>query len=101
MHNGRMISVIVARPEEIWPSTVRWRVDPAPRERKLITLLGRLTPSNDAFQDFYLLPNIDHPKRFFIARDDPWLKRGRPMPRLSDFCEMVSHMVATRRRQLC
>ena len=73
-------------------ATTRWLVDPVRREGKFITLLARLNISKDAFQDFYILPNVDHRKRFSIGRKDIWLNRGERLVELPRLCEIVNSL---------
>jgi hypothetical protein len=56
--------------------TVRWQIDLVDHERKNITLLARLDLENRSFLDFYVLPNVNRPKRFQICQTDNWLRRG-------------------------
>jgi len=95
---GPMISVVVARPARMAGGTLCWLADPPRHERRLITFLARLNPTQPSFQDFHVLPNIDRKKRFSIRRDDEWLKRGQPLPRLSDLLDVVEQVRESRKR---
>lgn len=95
---GPMISVVVARPARMARGTLCWLADPPRHERRLITFLARLNPTQPSFQDFHVLPNIDRKKRFSIRRDDEWLKRGQPLPRLSDLLDVVEQVRESRKR---
>jgi DNA invertase Pin-like site-specific DNA recombinase len=89
---NRGISVLIARPFRPWKATIRWIVDPVRKERNFVTLLARLNVSKDAFQDFHILPNIDHRKRFSIGLRDAWLDRGECLSELSQFCEVMDRV---------
>jgi len=78
--------------------TVCWLLDPHPDERRFITLLARLNPRGPDFYDFNILPNIDRKKRFAIKCDDEWLKRGRPLQKLSDLLDVVEQVRKSRER---
>ncbi len=54
VRNVAIVSVIVARRVKVWKETIRWQIDPVPREGKLITLLARLNMDNDG------LPGLPH-----------------------------------------
>ena len=90
-----MVSVILARRVRVWKNTVRWEVDPVLRERDFVALLARLNEGNDAFMDFHVFPHINRRRRFSISQTDPWLQRGKPLPDLPQFCQVV----ASARRQ--
>jgi hypothetical protein len=53
--------------------------DPSRHERRLVTLLARLKPSEPDFHDFHVPPNINRRKRFSIKPNDEWLKRGQEL----------------------
>ena len=93
---GPIISVLLARPVRMAGGTVCWLLDPYPDERRLITLLARLNPREPDFYDFHILPNIDRKKRFAIKCDDEWLKRGRPLQKLSDLLDVVEQVRKSR-----
>ena len=89
VRNVATVSVVVARRVKVWKETIRWQIDPVPREGKLITLLARLNMDNDALLDFHLLPWMDRKKRFLISQRDPWLARAERLPDLAAFREAV------------
>ena len=89
VRNVAIVSVVVARRVKVWKETIRWQIDPVPREGKLITLLARLNMDNDALLDFHLLPWMDRKKRFLISQRDPWLARAERLPDLAAFREAV------------
>jgi hypothetical protein len=92
VRRGPMISVVLARSVRMAGGRLRWLADPPPHERRLVTLLARLKPSEPDFHDFHVLPNIDRKKRFSIRPNDEWLKRGQPLRRLSDLLEVVKQV---------
>ena len=87
--NRRHVAVLISRAMRPWKETIRWQVDPVPRESRLVTLLARLDPENKAFQDFHVFPTIDRSKRFTIGLCDEWLEQGDCLNHLSDFCSTV------------
>jgi len=89
LRSGLMVSVVVGRCVRIWKQTRRWRIDPNPHERRLVTLVARLDEANQSFLDFHVFPCLDRRGRFYISLDDPWLKRGRPVPEFLAFCDVV------------
>jgi hypothetical protein len=96
--NSRMISVVVARPVRMAGGTLCWLADPRRHERRLITFLARLNPTEPSFQDFHILPNIDRKKRFSIRPNDEWLKRGEPLWKLSHLLDVVEQVRKGRKR---
>jgi DNA invertase Pin-like site-specific DNA recombinase len=95
---GPLISVVVARPVRMAGGTLCWLADPPRHERRLITLLARLKPSEPDFHDFHVLPNIDRRKRFSIKPNDEWLKRGQPLPRLCDLLLVIDQVRRSHKR---
>lgn len=101
LRNGLTVSVLLARSIRAWKETVRWQIDPVWHERKYVTLLARLDIKNQAFLDFHILPNIDHPRRFHIRYTDPWLCRGVCLKDLSTFCTLVGHVRSAKKDDRC
>jgi len=95
--SGLIVSVLVVRPVRVWKDALRWIVDPVRRERKSITLLVRLEPTNQSILDMYVAPNMDHDGRFNITLNDPWLKRCARLFDLSHFCEVVARVQRARK----
>jgi hypothetical protein len=92
MRNGILVSVLIGRSIRENHPPRRWIVLPAPTERRLVTVLARLTNDNFSFEDFYVLPNISHKGRFVIRYADPWLARGEKLCDLQDFCISVARV---------
>jgi DNA invertase Pin-like site-specific DNA recombinase len=84
--------VLIARSVRAPNETVRWQVDPVPRERKYITLLARLDRENQRFLDYHVLPSIDRSTRFQIRHADDWLGRGVRLEDLSAFCTVFAQV---------
>jgi DNA invertase Pin-like site-specific DNA recombinase len=93
MPNGVIISVLVARAVHVWKSTVRWRIDPVPRECTYVTLLARLDEQNNSFLDFHVFSGIERGARFFIKRHDSWLNRGVRLSDLSAFFAAIAEVL--------
>jgi len=72
--DGPVVSVILARTLRRHKGEV-WRVRTFGRERRYITLVARLTRDNEAFEDFWLYPNLQGP-----GRKQFHLRRGREVP---------------------
>jgi hypothetical protein len=58
-------------------------------------LLVRLREGNESILDFHVLPNIDR-KIFRVSLSDLWLRRGRKLDDLSEFCNAVTKVHAAR-----
>jgi hypothetical protein len=96
--NRAVISVLISRPIRAWKQTIRWVVDPNSRERMLPTLLARLRFGSTEFMDFLVFSRIEKSTRFRLSADDPWLKAGVRLARLSDLYDAVSSMRQPNRR---
>ncbi len=97
---GPTISVVVCRTTRTPLKNIRWCVRPLARERRFMTLLCRCNATNDAFQDFYLMPDLDRPdKEFRIKEDDPWLKIGIHLTHFSELFAAAQSLLARGRRR--
>jgi DNA invertase Pin-like site-specific DNA recombinase len=97
VENELIVSVLVARSIKLWKETVGWQIDPVWHERKYITLLARMNTQNQAFLDFYVLPDIERPGRFQIRMTDSWLERGVRLEDLSAFHDRVRQVAQPRK----
>ena len=95
MRNRLTIAVQVVRSVRTWKTTVRWRIDPLPKERRFVTLLARLNLENDAVQDLHIFPALGLRDRYFISLKDPWLKGAERLSSLDLFCEAVERASRT------
>lgn len=93
LSNEIIVSVLIARSLRPLKYCVRWQVDPHPVERKYVTLLARLTQDNSAFLDFHVFRRIDRTGRFRVSPNDPWLKTGRKLGSLEQFCDAAEKSV--------
>jgi len=90
LREGISISVIISRSMRVWKQTVRWRIEPVPRECGYPTLLARMDKENKFVMDLYLLPRLDRTKPFQIREnDDPWLDQWLRIKDLSRFCTTI------------
>ena len=92
LRRGLMVSVLIVRSVRVWGGLIRWQVDPAQRERKLITLVARLDTRNEKFMDFHIVPNIDRRGRFTLKLRNKWLGRGLALKNMSEFCKVVERV---------
>lgn len=92
MPNGRIISLLMARSIVGLKTTTRWQIDPVRHESKSITLLARLDEKNESIFDFHLLPGVDRCSRFRVSTNDDWLRRGKRLRTLSEFCDAVKQI---------
>jgi hypothetical protein len=81
--SGLTVSVLISHRGRTSRNTEKWRVDPVPRERRLVTLLARLDAQNTGFKDFHVFPNMDRRRRFELTLCDGWLRRGKQLMVLS------------------
>ena len=92
MGGGLGISVVLASLVKEGRRGRTWRVHPVWHEWEMVTLLARLDRGNISFFDFHVLPSVDKRSEFYIHGDSEWLKRGLPLPSLSEFCKVVSEV---------
>jgi len=93
--NRLNVSVLIGRSDLVYKTTRRWLVEPARHERKFITLLARLNESNRVIIDLHIFPSIDRLTQFQI--NDSWMKRGKRLSDLSQFCKIVTQVQHNRR----
>jgi Recombinase len=88
------ISVLICQCLYVGNAAPRWGVPVNRFERQLPALICRCTPTNTAFKDFFLVPNVDRERRcrFRITENDPWLKRGKQLSDLSHLWRMASQL---------
>jgi DNA invertase Pin-like site-specific DNA recombinase len=96
--NRVIVSVLLARAFRVWKNAIRWIVDPNSKERMLPTLLARLQFGSTEIMDFHVFSRIEERSRFRLSADDPWLKAGVRLARLSDLRDVVSSMRQPMRR---
>jgi DNA invertase Pin-like site-specific DNA recombinase len=88
------VSIRTARALKTKAGIVKWLVDTAVREHECITLLARLTPTNDGIQDLHMFAHFKN-LRFSLRLDDKWLDRGTRMLALGEFCKLA-RLIKTR-----
>ena len=91
------VAVLVARSVRTWKTALRWCIDPVSRERRLMTLLGRLNEGNNEFLDLHILYRIDRRNRSLIRFDDPILNSGERLSCLTEFLNAIQR-ARTRRK---
>ena len=89
LKSGRTVNVLVARSIGTEGRRLRWQVDPVPRECRSTTLIVLLTANNSAVQEMHIFPYVTKKRRFHLTEDDAWLKGGKPLRSLSQFCQAV------------
>jgi DNA invertase Pin-like site-specific DNA recombinase len=87
VRNRLTVAVQVARSLRTWKTTIRWRIDPLPKETRFVTLLARLNLKNDAVQDLHIFPALGLQNRYFVSLKDAWLKGAERLSDLTQFCE--------------
>ena len=92
--DGCLVSVLIARFLSNPNQAVRWSVEPVREETEMLTLLARLNPANDKFQDYFLFPRIGRHHQFDITRNSKWLQNGVPIEDLGQLAMQLRHMSA-------
>ena len=87
LKSGLIVTVLVSRSIATQGRPPRWQIDPVARERQHVTLLALLDTNSSAVQEMYIFRSMDRKKRFHVSTDDVWLKRGKRLRFLSQFCE--------------
>jgi DNA invertase Pin-like site-specific DNA recombinase len=89
LKRGLTVNVLVSRSIGQEGRAFRWQIDPVLHECRYVTLILLLNLNNSAVQKMYVFPYMDRKRRFHLAADDVWLKRGKQMRFLSQFREAV------------
>ena len=89
LKRGLRVNVLVSRSIGTEGKPLKWQIDPVVRECRYITLITLLNMNNSAVRKMYVFPCMDRKRRFNIAKDDVWLKRGTQLRFLSQFREAV------------
>jgi DNA invertase Pin-like site-specific DNA recombinase len=76
LNTGLRVSVIIAHSIGTKSKGLTWQINPVPHERSYVTLLALLNGSNSVVEEMLLFPNIEKQSRFYVAKDNVWLKRG-------------------------
>ncbi len=87
-----IVSVIVVRNSIVYKTSRKWILEPTQYERNFITLVARLNETNTEIFDLHLFERINHAKRLEFHRDDPWMRRGRVVTDLSEFCTVAKQV---------
>lgn len=86
---GLIVNVVVSRSIETRSKGLTWQINPVAHERLDVALLALLDGNNSTVQEMLLFLYIDRQKRFYVTRDNVWLKRGLPLKSTSQFLEAV------------
>ena len=81
---------VIASSFKTLKQAARWRINPALRECRHLSLVARLDIGNDSFLDFRIFPHVDRKMRIDLRPADPWLDRGVLLNELSDFRAVVN-----------
>jgi hypothetical protein len=92
LRNGNRVAVRVCRRVNNVTNGPVWILQPARREKRLISLLGCLNADNSAMEMVYVLPPIANRGQVRISRNHSWFKKGIRLENLSSFREAVTHM---------
>jgi DNA invertase Pin-like site-specific DNA recombinase len=98
LRSGLIVSVLIARSFQTLKQAPRWRIDPALRECRHVSLVARLDIGNDSFLDFRIFPHVDRRVRFELRPADPWLDRGAMLNELSEFGAVVKEVQDAKKR---
>jgi len=81
--NGLRISVLICPFTKTPLGYSRWRMPPLRAGQSQLTLLCLCNETNDAFQEFYLVPSVATPQCAVVKREDERLKVGKRVRELS------------------
>ncbi len=87
LRSGRLVSVIASRHFVGYKGSDRWQFKSPSDERRLVTVLARLSPTNDKFVDVFVTPPVRTSKYLRFRYDDPRLNNT---VRLSDVHNFIS-----------
>ena len=94
LRSGRLIPVLVCPCFRVWKDSVRWLFMATIRDRPVV-LIARATPANNAFKDFFILPNKECSQKR-LAENDPRLQRGVRFTDPAHFCSAVEQVRAVK-----
>ena len=92
LFSGLTVCVLVARSVRVVKQELRWQVHPVRRERNFINLLALLDATNSSILDMYVVPKMDHERKFEIALNHSWLNRGKRCSDTKWLCEVVAQV---------
>jgi DNA invertase Pin-like site-specific DNA recombinase len=88
------VSVLVCQSVKTPLGHMRWSVPVIAPECNYVTLLCLCNSENDAFEDFYLIPDVNRTGKWFrLKKRDKWLDRGK---RILDFSKLrsLAHLIS-------
>lgn len=87
--NGLRIPIFVSRCFKTARGNNRWKLALIAPEQGLVTLICRCTPSNEAIQDFHLVPTVKTRRGLRLTPNDSWLKEGEKLPDLRSLLRLA------------
>lgn len=90
-HDGRPVSDVASRPRRRYKNIISWLVRPRQRERRLSTLVARLSVHCDAFKDMFLLPGVVR-LLLYLREYDQRLQNAIRVTKLEDFCGTINRL---------
>lgn len=90
LRNGRRIAVAVSRHVHDYKNSDRWRIRCVASENRLITLIARLSHTNDGFMDFFVVPPIRNTKWVRFHPNDSRLNKAIRLRQLGNFVAAVT-----------
>jgi DNA invertase Pin-like site-specific DNA recombinase len=91
-YDGMLVSVVASRPVRGYKDAIRWLVKPRTDERKLITLVARLSLQCDSFKDMFLIPAIGNASHVYLKDRDQRLENYVKVTGLEDFCGTIERL---------
>jgi hypothetical protein len=94
LRDGLVIAVVILRSAKKADKSLCWEIRPSHYTQGSLMLLARLDETNRSYLDFYLMRNLKPNQWFRIALNDCWLRHGRHLRDISEFCEAVENVRA-------
>jgi DNA invertase Pin-like site-specific DNA recombinase len=95
LQNGILVSVYICRHDVKKALTPRWLLFRA--ERRRVSLIARLRPNNQEFDDFHIIRAVPNKHAWAIKPNDPYLQEGIKLESLQDFAAAVEKIYRGRR----
>jgi len=89
LKDGPTVNVVISRSIKTKRKGLTWQIDPIAHERQLVTLLALLDADNGIVQEMLLFPYMERQKRFYVTRNNEWLKAGLLLQSPSEFLDTV------------
>jgi DNA invertase Pin-like site-specific DNA recombinase len=94
LRDGLVVAVVIVRSARRADKSLCWEIRSSHHQLGSLMLLARLDETNRSFLDFHLTRNIKPKQWFRISLRDSWLKKGKRLRDISQFCDAAKAVVS-------